>query len=373
MKKVMTVLGPVSPEEIGTTMIHEHLIVDLSCNFIEPVEASLRALRHAPVTMELLGLLRRRPFSVTLNNVIQGDEELAIDELGYYWQEGGQTVAECTSMGIGRDPRALYRISRATNVNVVMGCGVYTENAHPDFIREMTADDLAAMMVRDLTVGVDGTGIRSGFIGEIGTSGVGKGNSAKKGDITPEEEKVLRAAGRAAARTGACVNVHVDRRGHGAFRVIDILEDEGVPPDRMIMGHMDLVAEVDYHREVARRGVYLAYDSMGREYQCAELDFWGILDDWRVSALNQLIDEGFVDQIVLAQDICLKIDFRRYGGHGYAHVMANVLPMMRKSGMPEEAIYKMLVANPRQLLTVDWDEELLQPDVRQRRSERVPV
>jgi phosphotriesterase-related protein len=313
---------------------------------------------------------------VTLDNMKLGDEDVAVEEVAWYWKEGGQTIVDCTSIGIGRDPRVLYRVSRATNVHVVMGAGCYLENAHPSWVRDLTADELAELFVRDVTVGVDGTGVRSGIIGEIGTGGVPKNSLKKIGDITAEEEKVLRAAGRAAVRTGVAVSVHLDRRGHGAFRIIDILADEGVAPDRMVMGHLDLVDDLDYHREVARQGVFLEYDSIGREHHVAELEFWGIQDIWRANALATLVREGWVDQLVLSQDICLKIDLRRFGGHGYAHILASFLPMLRSVGVAEDAIYRMLVINPRRILTVDWSEELLQAmehDVRQRSHEHVQV
>jgi phosphotriesterase-related protein len=362
MKKIMTVRGPVDPEEVGVTMMHEHIVIDLSCNFVEPLEASIRAQMHDPVTPDKLWLLRRRPFSVTLDNMVLGDEELAIDEVGYYWREGGETIVDCTSIGIGRDPRTLYRVSRATNVHVVMCAGCYVENAHPDWVRDLDVDGLKELFVRDVMVGAEGTNIRSGIIGEIGTTGVPKGSLEKQGHITAEEEKVLRAAGRAAAETGTSVSVHLDLRGHGAFRIVEILEDEGVPRDRMVMGHMDLVADLDYHREVAKLGVILEYDSLGREYYSEELGLsWGH-DVWRVNSLATLVREGYGDQLVLSQDIALKMDLRHYGGNGYAHVLASVVPMLRRAEVPEDAIRKMLIENPRRVLTVDWDEESLKTD-----------
>jgi len=360
MEKVMTVLGPVDPHEIGVTMMHEHLVVDLSCNFVEPTEATLRARMRSPVVPELLWLLRRRPFSVTLDNMILGDEEEAIREVGHYWREGGMTIVDCTSIGIGRDPHALRRISRASGLHVVMGAGCYVENAHPDWVRSFDVDSLKNLFVRDVMVGAEGTRVRSGIIGEIGTTGVPKGTTEKQGDITKEEEKVLRAAGRAAAETGTAVSVHLDLRGQGAFRIVEILDDEGVPRDRMLMGHMDLVPDVDYHREVAALGVYLEFDSLGREYYSEELGRpWGH-DTWRVDALAALVREGYSERLVLAQDVAMKIDLRRYGGNGYAHVLASVVPMLRRAGVPEHAIHAMLVENPRRVLTVDFDEEALQ-------------
>lgn len=360
IEKVMTVRGPVDPGEIGATMMHEHLILDLSCNFVHPTEASLRARVHDPVTMDMLGLLRRRPFSVTLDNMVLGDEGVACEEASLFSAEGGRTIVDATSLGIGRDPRALYRISHQTGLHVVMGAGCYLENAHPDWVKDMTVEQLEALFVRDVTVGAEGTPLRSGIIGEIGTSGVPKGGTEKIGHLTAEEEKVLRAAGRAAVATGAAVSVHLDLRGQGAFRIIEILTDEGVVPERMVMGHMDLLADIDYHRAVAATGVYLEYDSLGREYYTDEMGglCWGH-DSWRVTALATLVAEGFADQLVLSQDVALKMDLCRYGGNGYGHVLRTIVPWLRREGVSEDALKKMLVENPRKILTIEWDEDLL--------------
>ena len=362
MQKILTVRGPIDPYEVGPTLMHEHLLVDLSCNFVHPAEASTRSLLHAPVTMELLALLRRRPFSVTLDNMVLGDEELACEEVARFANEGGQTVVDATCIGIGRDPRALHRISRASNLHVVMGAGCYMENAHPDWVRDASVDQLTEIFTRDVTVGVEGTPFRSGIIGEIGTSGVPKGSQEKHGDITAQEEKVLRAAGRASRATGVAVSVHLDLRGQGAFRVIDILEDEGVEPQRMVMGHMDLVPDLEYHRAVLARGAVVEYDCFGREYYTEELGglSWGH-DSWRVQAIAALVGEGYVDQLVLSQDVALKMDLCAYGGNGYGHILRTIVPWLRRDGVSDDALVKMLVENPRRILTIEWDDDVFAP------------
>ena len=261
-KKVMTVLGPVDPETLGPTLTHEHIFIDASCNFVYQEEASLQDLLHAPVSMSMLGLLRRRPFSVCLDNTRLSDESLAIEELTRFQRAGGQTLVDCTVIGIRRDPVAVQRVARATGLNVVQGTGIYVEPSHPDWVATIKVEELAQMFINDVRVGIAETGVRAGLIGEIGTSGVARSSSDYKrvGDITPDEEKVLRAAGRASVETGAAVSVHLDVRGQGAFRIIDILEEEGVAPERMIMSHMDSVADLAYHKAIGARGVFVEYD-----------------------------------------------------------------------------------------------------------------
>lgn len=353
MRRVTTVLGPVDPADLGVTMMHEHVFVDATCHFVQPEDEAGRALLHAPMSAEILDAVRRQPLAVTLDNVVQKDEVLALEELHRYSVAGGRTIVDCTNFGIGRDPVALRRLSRVTGVQIVMGTGCYTERSHPAWVATATVDELADIFARDVVEGVDDTGIRAGIIGEIGTSGIAAGHTGKDkvGHLTAQEEKVLRAAGRASNRTGAAVSVHLDMRGQGALRTIDILADEGVPADRMVMGHLDQVQDLDYHRAVAARGVFLEYDALGRENHVEDL--WFGSDEWRVASLATLVREGYADQIVLAQDMAFKTDFHRWGGPGLAHVLTSIVPTLREEGVPDAAIRAMLVDNPRRILSVE--------------------
>jgi phosphotriesterase-related protein len=353
---VMTVLGPIASDALGPTLTHEHCLVELSSWFFPPKEASRTVNLNRPVDMSMLYELRRRPFSTTVDNVVLNDVELCIEELQHAVRGGGRTIVDPTTINIGRDPLALQRISRATGLNVVCMTGFYVANAHPDWVAEMDADALAELMVREIVDGIDGTGVRPGAIGEIGVTGIPKGWGRRKiGAIAPEEEKVLRAAARASLQTGLTVTVHTDpippRSGP---QVVDVLEEEGVEPGRIVIDHMDQVNDVDYHLEVASRGVFVEYDSLGREHYQQEwgYDFdWGH-DSWRIRFAKRLIEAGHGDQLLFSQDVCMKTDLRKYGGPGYAHVFENIVPMLRSIGVDEGAIERILVDNPRRAFGV---------------------
>jgi phosphotriesterase-related protein len=353
----MTVLGPIPASRLGRTMTHEHCVIDVATWFSEPVEASRKRDVNRPVEMSMLADLRRRPFSTSRDNLILSDENLTIDELNRYKRAGGQSIVDVTNVGLGRDPLALQRISRATGLNIVMGTGFYVENAHPDYVREMNADQLSELIIQDVVEGVDSTGVRSGVIGEIGLTGIPKGAGRKKvGAITAEEEKVLRAAARASNATGLAVSVHLDPiQPRAALDACDILEDEGVDPKKTIIGHMDQVQDLEYHLATAARGVFVEYDSFGREHYTDEwgYDFdWGH-DSWRVRFLARMIEEGHGSQMLVSQDVCLKMDLRTYGGNGYAHFLNNMVPTLRAIDVPAEAIEMILVDNPARALAYD--------------------
>src|SRR5438552_266249 len=135
--EIMTVTGPIRPEALGITLPHEHLLL----NF------------HR---------VRGNP------DGILNDKALAAAEASAFRDQGGRTIVELTNIGLSRDPTGLAAIARETGLNVVMGSGWYRALYYPPEIDHRSADDLADEIVRDLQVGVDGTGIRSGIIGEIG-------------------------------------------------------------------------------------------------------------------------------------------------------------------------------------------------------------
>lgn len=337
---ITTVLGPVEPSELGPTLMHEHLLVDLRATFSPVDDPELAHYRDEPVGPELLDLLHLWPFSLTLDNVRLDDEAMAAEEIAAFAVAGGSAVVDCTPDGMGRDPLALRRLAQATGLHVVQGTGFHVEIAHPAWVAGSTDDELAAHFVGELTDGIGETGVRAGIVGEIGTSA----------DITAAEEKVLRAAGAASVQTGAAVTVHLDPRGEGADRVIDVLTSEGVAPERMIMGHLDANPDLEYHLRVAERGVFVEYDHFGREYYAGHMGRPYTKDTRRLELVHELVRRGFGGQLLLSQDVCAKIDLHRHGGNGYDHVLRRIVPRLRAGGLDDGAIEAMLVDNPRRAL-----------------------
>lgn len=359
MQKILTVRGPIDPEDLGQTLFHEHLFADLREHATEPTTARGAAMRNAPVTIDMLATLRRFPFSTTLDNLVLGDERLTVQELGYYQRAGGGAVVDVTSIGLKRDPAALLRTSRATGLHIVMGGGCYVERAHPDWVADATVEELARLFADDVLIGAEGTKVRSGIIGEVGVSGFAKGSRVKEGHMTAQEEKCLRAAGRAAVETGACVSVHVDMRSQGGNAVLDALEEEGLDPSRVVLCHMDFVEDRDYHCSLAARGAYVELSSFGREYYEDNGGIsWGN-DRTRIEMVAQLIDAGHAERVLISHDVCMKMDLRAYGGNGYGHVSTAIVERMRRHGIDDDALCTILVENPRRVLAIDFDEETL--------------
>ena len=181
--KAQTVLGPISAEDLGITLPHEHLVVDLSAWFVEPAPASQRILAYQPVSLENLHWLHYNSAS-NLDNLRVWEEEVIISEVLHYKQAGGSTIVDLTNIGFGRDPLALQRIARTTGLNIIMGAGYYIDQSHPPELANKTEEEIAEEIVQDITVGVSATRVRAGIIGEIGCLY----------PLTKSEHKVLRAA-----------------------------------------------------------------------------------------------------------------------------------------------------------------------------------
>lgn len=334
--KVQTVLGVVDAEDLGITLPHEHLLVNMTVYFSEPEEAGNKKLAHQPVSIENLSWLQHHPFGNPDNMRIL-DEELATEEAMLFKIEGGNTIVEVSNRGLSRDPLGLARISRATGLNIIMGSGYYIGQAQDPGFDNKTEDEITEEIITDIEVGVGQTGIRAGIIGEIGASW----------PLIDRESKSLRAAVRAQKHTGAAINIHqVGMADNASLEIIKTMDDWGADISRVAVSHTDLWMHPSSSRlELAKTGCYLEWDLFG--HYTGGL---GPCDRERIEQIIELINEGHLKQILIAQDHCLKTTLLRYGGHGYAHILRNIVPLMLMKGITREQINTILVENPKRLL-----------------------
>jgi len=337
--QAQTVLGPIAGEAMGITLPHEHLLIDFEVMFREPANGAERGLARQPVSLANLGWVRHH-FSSNLDNLQLLDERVARDEALLFKHAGGQTFVDPTNRGLARDPLALARIARATGLNVIMGSGYYVAAAHPADMDRRTSDDIARELVRDLTVGVDGTGVRAGFIGEIGTTW----------PWTDNEKKVVRAAVAAQRETGAALMIHPGRHERLPLQIVDFIRREGADLGRTIMCHIErTIADPAVLTDLAATSVYLEYDLFGLEtsYYPYNPTFDMPNDGERMRQILGLIERGHLDQILMSHDIAYKHCLSRWGGFGYHHLLVNVIPRLRAKGADDKTIQTLLIDNPR--------------------------
>ena len=311
--EIQTVRGAIPPADLGFTLPHEHTKVSLW---------------HIQGRWDYWELI--------------GEEPRILEELGAYTAAGGRALVDLTLDGIGRDLPRLARISEATKLHIIGGSGWYRTAYYPPEARidHRTTDDLADEIVREFTDGVPGPNgpVRPGIIGEIGTD---------KPWVTAQEERVFRAAARAAKRTGAAVTTHAVQSDVGLAQLA-ILEDEGLDPARIVIGHCDSYPRIEHWREIVRRGATVEADFLGMSF--TPLERAG--EPKVIELLKQLIDEGFASQIMLSQDVCHDSQLLSYGGNGYTYLQKTFLPRLLAAGVDQQAIDQITVKNPARILTL---------------------
>jgi len=342
--KIQTVLGLIDPQDLGLTMTHEHLLIDFSVMFNPTPDVTTQRMAHAPVSMENLGWIRQYCYS-NLDNLLVLDEDTAIEEATLYQRHGGGAIVDATTIGIGRDPLALARISRGAGVHVVMGAGYYVDAAQPNQINQKDENDIYQEITKDIQIGVGNTGIKAGIIGEIGCTW----------PLMPNEIKVLKASAQAQLETGASILIHPGRDEKAPIEILSILADSGADISRVIMGHLDrTVSSIDILEELADTGCVLEWDLFGNEvsfYQPSDFDMPS--DAERLNFIRHMIDIGLGDRIVISHDICTKHRLVRYGGHGYGYIPEHIIPRMRNKNFEESEIQAITKDTPARLLTID--------------------
>ncbi|BDZ54022.1 phosphotriesterase family protein [Agromyces marinus] len=333
MTDVMTVRGPVASTELGRIMPHEHL------------------LSLAPGPWQTAG---------TRDDRI----DLAVGALAGLADHGFGTVVDLSPYGVvGRDPDGanlalLAEISEYAGLHIVSGTALYLESYSPAWARSASIDELTRRFVADAVDGIGDSGIRAGVFGEQATS---------LDEITPFEERVLRAVARAHRETGLAIMTHTTH-GTMAHEQVDLLESEGVDLDRVVIGHLDTQLSVDFARTVLDRGVLIAIDTIGKEVWDFFLEpapdrpdgefpkrAFARSDRGRADLVAALVGAGYADRLVLAQDLTGAEVWMNPGTHGrsgYSYLAETFLPMLAQRGVPEDAIEQMTARTPARLLEV---------------------
>jgi phosphotriesterase-related protein len=337
--RVQTVLGPIAPEALGPTLMHEHLLCD-----IRPPAKRTPAALGPELALDNVWAINYGTVENAARNYLLDARDVATEEVRRMLAAGGRSVVDLSSGGLSPDPAGLVAIARATGAHVVMGCGHYVHDYQDPANAGRSVEDFAEEMVESVTDGAWGTDVRAGIIGEIGC----------QAPWTPQEQRVMLAAVLAQRQTGAAINVHPGRHPDQPKEVADFIRVKGGRMDRVIISHIDrTVFDDERLRRLADTGCVLEWDLFGQEssyYRLADIDMPN--DAVRLRAIRRLIARGHLAQVLISHDICYRSRLVRFGGHGYGHIFANVVPMMRRRGFSEAEIQAILVDNPRRLLTL---------------------
>lgn len=326
MRVIRTVRGDIALQELGIAATHEHLC----CN---------QGL--CPSSYDFATPAGGREWLWKL--MVLQDPDVIVAELNDFRAAGGRAVAEVTVHGWGRDVAVLQQISTRADVHVVATSGFYVEECHPPFVAEWSIQKLADFLVRELTVGADGTEIRTGLL---------KSALSRRLVIEGADEKCARAVALAHKRTGFAITTHTSgpsrfevEGGNMGMQHLDLFEAEGVDPARVIIGHADGVADIRHLVALARRGVYIQFDMIGKTH-------W-LRDETRVELLCRLVELGYEDHLLLSSDNCHMTHLKVSGGIGYDHILRNFVPQLHKVGFDDALLKRILVENPARALAVE--------------------
>jgi phosphotriesterase-related protein len=337
---IQTVDGLISPENMGITLAHEHLQIDISDYFKEPKEKAFQKAAYEPLSIDTVGYFRYH-WHNNRDDMKLLDEDMAIKEISVFKRAGGKTVIDATNRCSGRNPAALQRIARKTGLHVVMGSGYYIKLHQKDpALEKRSVEEITEEFIKDIQVGADGTEICSGFVGEIGISY----------PIFDTEKKILRAGGFAQKETGAALVIHPGVAEESPKQILEILKETSADLAHTAIIHIDRTLFNPENRyRLAEAGCWLEYDAFGLEgYWPESLKPVDIINDsQRIRQIKDLMDHGFGDQILIGTDIAHKARYMQFGGHGYGHILLNVVPAMRARGFDDGDIQKLLIENPK--------------------------
>jgi phosphotriesterase-related protein len=317
---VMSVTGPVKGEDLGRTLVHEHIVVAMG----ELDPASI------PDRREILAM--------------------AVDRLQELKDHGVSTFVDPCPMELGRDPELYAEVSQRSGIRIIFATGFYYEGAGlPVDWRGRDAREIADLYLKELADGVGDTGLRPGII-----------KAATGMEVTASERQCLAAAAKAQQQSGAAIITHTEHSRHGDVQQ-DIFAENGADLARVLIGHQDEQTSAAPIRRLAERGTFVGMDRIGLEMLSS--------DARRADHVAELVRDGFVRQVCLSHDcVCAMImpgwpfpgpkpanPLKAWAERNkpYTHILTHFAPMLRERGVSDADIDVMLRDNPRRLLAAE--------------------
>lgn len=310
MAKIRTILGSITPDELGFTDAHGHLIMDKDL------------------------IVSKNP-DFRLDSV-----EKVSSEVADFMKAGGRAMVEMSPISCGRNPRKMMAIAERTGLHVVACTGIHKGSYYLDshWRSYYTPEQMAKIFVEELEQGMDNYNYNGPFIDRVaaraGVIKIGTDYHA----ITADEKKCIEAAAIAHRQTGAPIATHTEQ-GTMGLEQVKILMEYGVEPEHVVVGHMDRNPDFYRHRQVAETGAYLLYDTPSRVKYFPENYF--------ISLVRQMIDAGYGEQLLWGGDMARRSYFASYGGGpGLAYVPNHFCQRMRHEGFSDEELDCLFVKNP---------------------------
>jgi phosphotriesterase-related protein len=301
---IRTVLGDISPDQLGVTYMHEHLIID------SPIVAK---------NFEFIHLTK---------------ESDAIAEVNLCKRAGVAAMVDCMPLGSGRDAKRLINIASETGINLIAVTGLHHDRYYQeyDILEKSSADQLAEYFLKDINEGMDRTEAKAGLI-KVVTSGP---------KIKDREKKLFEAAAIAHFESGAPIISHCEH-GTGAIEQLELFGEFKISLNRVILSHTDKEADLGYHHEILSSGVNVEYDQSLRQ-----------ANDLKASSAQltaAMVGAGFVNQIMMGTDGARKSLWRTLGGTpGLAYLFSGWSKRLIDAGLNEDNLQQIFINNPARAL-----------------------
>lgn len=330
---VESVTGPVGPGDLGITLPHEHVFINITPT--EPRDGFMTIWEERKADIErFLAIGGRTLLDVTNAELSEYAAPVYFDRDPAHQVKnpitGSRSVANVT---------ATKAMAEETGVTVILGTGHYFDHYFDvDWFERNSTEQIAEYLVADLEEEIPGTGVRAGFVGEV---------ASDLPYVTAREERSFRASGRAAARTGVMVTTHAPTFPTAETQ-IDILTQEGVEPERIVIGHTDTVKSLEYSLDLLKRGVYVEYDCMMAVKSGGEVAEHELRR--RVEYLRELVELGYAERMLLSQDVSQRSHQAALGGPGLTFVFEEFAEAAIAAGVEPEVLEMISAENPRRAL-----------------------
>jgi len=300
-EQIMTVNGAIHPRTMGTTLIHEHFLVD----FVGATEITNDRWDRAEVKKRVL------PYILEAKKA------------------GVKTIFDCTPAYLGRDPVLLRMLAKEAGINIVTNTGYYgaLDNKHlPLHALSDTAESLALRWIREFKIGIDGTGVKPGFI-KIGVD--------SKNNLSDMHVKLVKAAALTHLSTGLTICSHTGP-ANAAFEQLDILQQQGVSPSAFVWVHAQEEKDKLYFEKAATMGAWVSLDGIG----------WGDVDEY-VDILVRMKNNGSINRILISHDAGWYKPNEPDGEFkGFTTIFNELIPKLRRNNFTQKDIDILLVQNP---------------------------
>lgn len=342
---VETVLGKRDVNQLGRTLTHEHLSLTFTTFYVQP-PSHLKRFFNGKIELQNVGMLRQYPYS-DLYNLVYNDQctkDAVLEDVKLYKEFGGGTIVENSNHGLQRNIPFMRKVSETTGINIIAGTGYYVNATQTN--QDLSKEEMYDVMLKEMSIGCeDYPDVKTGFIGEVGSAW----------PITPFEKRAIQATAEVQQQLKCPVSFHPGRNPAAPSEIMRIYQEAGGDARKAILSHLDrtILSPEDLSEFADDAKCYCQFDLFGSEcsfYQLSpSVDMFS--DAQRIDRVKHLRDEQRLDRVLLSHDIHTKHRLIKFGGHGFSHILNNVVPKMRLKDFTSEEIDTLIIHNPRTWLT----------------------